>query len=72
LDLATAQVQPLQPNVWYTLRWQLTEQGMTVSVNGKTVFSEKRQYDLSMPRPVQVGTYDSIVDVKSFTVQPLK
>jgi hypothetical protein len=68
-SLATAWVQPLAPNTWYTLRWRITEQGMEVAVDGKTVFSERRPYDLSARRPVAVRTAESVVDVKSFDVK---
>ena len=46
-SIATAKVAPLTPNVWHTLKWRLTEEGMQVSVDGKIVFEERKMYDLS-------------------------
>lgn len=71
-SLATARNQPLDPNIWYTLRWRITDQDMEVSVDGKIVFSEKREYNLSAKNPVEVVTIESVVDVKSLDVRPLK
>jgi hypothetical protein len=70
-SLATAKVQPLDANTWYTLRWLITGQGMEVYVDGKPVFSEKRAYNLSAELPVAVKAHESVVDVKSFDVKPL-
>ncbi len=67
-SIATAKVTPLEPNTWYTLRWTITGKSMTVSVNGSVVFEEKRDYNLSAPRPVRVRSASSTVDVKSFVV----
>lgn len=66
--LAVSKPVPLNPNTWYTLRWRITENGMTVFVDGKEVFSEDRKYDLSRARPVRVHALDSDVDVKSLAV----
>lgn len=66
--LAVSKPVPLSPNTWYTLRWRITEDGMTVFVDGKEVFSEERRYDLSKARPVRVHALDSDVDVKSLVV----
>jgi hypothetical protein len=55
----------LEPNRWYTLRWQLTPGGMKVWVDGEQVFAEERAYDLTAPRPVGVCSFDSPLDVKS-------
>jgi serine/threonine protein kinase len=71
-SLATAQVQPLAPNTWYTLRWRVTSAGMKVIVNDKVVFSEPKQLNLSARGPVMVHTYDSPVDVKEFVVKEVR
>ncbi len=69
-SIATARIEPLAANTWYTLRWRITEQGMEIAVNGKIVFSETRAYNLSAKRPVTVKAIDSVVDVRSFDVKP--
>jgi len=45
---------------------------MEVSVDGKMVFSETRAYNLSEKQPVAVVSIESVVDVKSLDVKPLK
>ncbi len=69
--LAVSKPVLLNPNTWYTLRWRITEGGMTVFVDGQEVFSEERRYDLSEARPVRVHALDSDVDVKSLVVAQL-
>ncbi len=69
-SIATAKATPLKPNTWYTLRWQLTEEGMQISVDGKTVFEERKKYDLSATGAIAVRSGKSIVDVKEFRVTP--
>jgi hypothetical protein len=61
---------PLAANVWYVLRWRLSEKGMEVFVNGLPVYSEAGKYDLSAKKPVRVVATDSVVEVKSFIVRP--
>jgi hypothetical protein len=63
---------PLIPNQFYTLRWRLTPNGMTVWVSGKEVFRSSHPSNLSLPRPVGIQTTDSAVAVKSFVVEPLR
>jgi WD40 repeat protein len=70
-SLATTPVKPLQPSRWYLLSWRVTEEGMTVFENGQVVFTEKHKNDLSVKHPVRVHTYDSDIEVLSFTVRPL-
>jgi hypothetical protein len=70
-SLATARVQPLRPNSWYTLRWRITESGMEVFVNGRSVFAERRNNYLFESRPIRIQAMASPVDVKSLTVKPL-
>jgi hypothetical protein len=62
---------PLEPDTFYTLRWRLTEQGMTVSVNDQVIFREERKYDLSSRRPVKLLAHASALRVKSLEVKPL-
>jgi WD40 repeat protein len=70
--LATAKVQRLATDTWYTLRWLITRNGMSIYVDGQMVFEEKMPYDLSTPAPIKVRTlFKSIVDVKSVVVTPL-
>ncbi len=71
-SIATAPVTPLKANTWYTLRWRLTAEGMSVSVDGKVVFAEQRAYDLSAPSRITVKAATSQVDVKEFSVLPAK
>jgi WD40 repeat protein len=71
-SLATARVLPLTPNVWYPLRWRITEQGMSVWVKDELVFNEKRQHNLSVKRPIKVHAHDSDLDVSHFEVTPVK
>jgi WD40 repeat protein len=69
---ATAVVKPLQPNTWYLLSWRIEEEGMTISVNERVVFSEEHKNDLSEKHPISAHSVDSAIDVLSFTVRPLK
>jgi WD40 repeat protein len=62
---------PLTPNQWYTLRWQLTADGMKVWVNGSLVFETAERYDLSNPRPVAVCSFECPIDVQSVSVKEL-
>jgi WD40 repeat protein len=64
-------MEPLAPDTWYTLRWRITEEGMEVAVDDRTIFTEKRIYDLSPAEPVGVCAMRSPVDVKSFVVREL-
>jgi serine/threonine protein kinase len=67
-SLATAKVQPLDPNKWHTLRCRITGQGMRVQVDGKSVFSENKKNNLSANRPIVITSHDSRIDVKSLVV----
>lgn len=71
-SIATAPVTPLKTNTWYTIRWRLTAEGMSVSVDGKVVFAEQRAYDLSTPSRISVNAVTSQVDVKEFYVLSAK
>jgi WD40 repeat protein len=71
-SLATAALKPLQPNTWYHLSWRLTEEGMTVSINGRAIFTEKHKNDLSAKQPIRLYASNSEIEVLSFTVRPLK
>jgi TolA-binding protein len=70
-SVATAKVEPLEPNTWYTVRWRVTEEGCEVFVNGKSVFAEKRKYDLSANAPVDVSANFSTIEVRSLVVKPV-
>ncbi len=70
-SLTTAPLKPLQPNTWYLLGWRITENGMTVSINGRTIFSEEHKNDLSEKHPISINSVDSDIEVLSFTVRPL-
>jgi tricorn protease-like protein len=70
--LAASKQVPLDPNTWYMLTWTITARGMEVEVNGKPVFQEVHDNDLSQPRPVRIYAFvDSAIDVQRFTVRPL-
>lgn len=66
--IATAKMTPLEPNTYYTIKWLLTPQGMTVSVNGHVVFVEKKEYKLDGETKIAIGACKSKVDVKEFKV----
>jgi WD40 repeat protein len=70
-SLAESKSVPLEADKWYTIRWKITEVGMEVAVDGKVVFSELRRNELSKGAPVEVPTWDSAVDVKSFHVKAI-
>lgn len=70
--IATAKVAPLKANAWYTLKWRVTEVGMQIWVDGKIVFEERKNYDLTATAPVTVRAEKSIVDVKEFRVISLE
>jgi hypothetical protein len=70
-SLAIGKSVPLETNRWYTIRWKITEVGMEVAVDGKTVFTEVRRYDLSNGAPVEMYAPDSAIDVQSFHVKPV-
>jgi hypothetical protein len=71
-SLAGSAPVPLTPNTWYELSWRITERDMAVGVNRRTVFLEAQTCDLSVGRPFRVFATDSVVDVKSFTVKPIR
>jgi len=62
----------LKANTFYTLRWLITPEGMAVSVDGKTVFTEKREFNLDTEAKIGIGTVKSNVDVKEFKVTSVK
>jgi hypothetical protein len=71
-SLVTAPMLPLAPRIWYTLRWRIQKEGMKVTVNGKLVFQELRECDVTSRSVISVGAYDSFIDVRSFEVRKLK
>jgi hypothetical protein len=66
--IATAKVTPLKANTYYTLKWRLTPEGMTVSENDKVVFTEKKKYDLDFEHPISISAVKGPVDVKEFKI----
>jgi hypothetical protein len=70
---AASELEKLEPNRWYKLRWQLTPTSMKVWVDGKQVLHAKAKakqgYDLSTPRPVGVCSCDSPIEVRSVEVK---
>jgi hypothetical protein len=70
---ATPKAAPLEANRWYALRYVVTRQGITISVDGAVVFSEQREYP-AIPRSsirVHRGRQASTIDVKKLVVKPL-
>jgi hypothetical protein len=67
-----ADIEPLRPNNWYLLTWRITEQDMTVEINGSEVFTDEHKNDLSQSFPVRLGTFDSDIEVLSLTVRPIR
>jgi hypothetical protein len=66
---------PLEPNVWHTLRWRIFPRGMDLVVDNKPavpIVLDSRVYDLRAAQPVEIGAWDSVVEVKSFRVRPIK
>lgn len=75
-SIATAPIKPLAAGVWYGLTWRIDEKVMEVFIDGRRVFEERGRFDLSASRPVAISggmptAPESVVDVKSFTVQKL-
>ncbi|WP_020471919.1 hypothetical protein [Zavarzinella formosa] len=71
-SLVTAKLTPLEPNKWYTLRWQIQSKGMAVYCNDRLVWSEKKAYkteDMSSKIIIKAAT--SIVDVKELKIKSL-
>jgi hypothetical protein len=71
-SVAASKPSPLTPQVWYHIRWVVTEAGMAVSVDDVVVFQEKRKYDLSGREPIRVAAADCPIEVQSFSVKRLK
>ncbi|HEV3385090.1 MAG TPA: hypothetical protein VG097_09750 [Gemmata sp.] len=67
-SLMRAKVVAMKPDTYYTLKWWLTPEGMTISENGQVVFSEKREYDLTGESKIAIQTKRSRVDVKEIRV----
>jgi serine/threonine protein kinase/WD40 repeat protein len=71
-SLVSVPLKTLTPRTWHRLQWRITAKGMEVSVNGALVFREPRKYELKSREPIRVGAFDSMVDVQSFVVRPLR
>ncbi|HEV7224471.1 MAG TPA: hypothetical protein VGN42_17315 [Pirellulales bacterium] len=68
----TVKAAPLEADRWYALRYVVTPQGMTISVDGAVVFTEAGDYRGAPRSHVMVhGWQDSIVDVRKLVVKPL-
>ena len=53
---------------WFRAMWA----GMEVYVDGRLIFKEEKNYDLSAKRPVRVhSAYDSVIEVRSIMVKEL-
>jgi hypothetical protein len=69
---STAPVKPLEPNVFYQIRWLIGPQGMTVYLNDRKVFSESRTLSVDKMRAkVVIHTEEDEVDVREFRVRRL-
>lgn len=70
LTIVQAPFQPLSPNTWYTLKWRIDNQGMTVTVDDTVVYSEKgRKYNFAAAkRQISFLAVGTAADVKSFDV----
>jgi hypothetical protein len=69
-SVGSATITPLKPDVWYTLRWRLTDNGMAVFINERPVFAERKPYDLSGKSPVTLTSANSRIEVKAMRVIP--
>jgi hypothetical protein len=67
-SLMKAKVAAMKPDTYYTLKWLLTPDGMTISENGQVVFNEKKEYNLEGETKIAIQTKRSKVDVKEFRV----
>ncbi|HWG43955.1 MAG TPA: WD40 repeat domain-containing serine/threonine-protein kinase [Gemmataceae bacterium] len=63
---------PLRPKTWYLLSWRISEEGMSAGVNGRVAYSEDHKNNLSGKYPIHLQTFDSDIEILSFTVRPLK
>jgi hypothetical protein len=65
-------VAPLEPNRWYSLKWQIHAKGMAVYCDGRLIWSEKKPYDVeNMKANISVHSVRSVVDVKEMKVRQL-
>ena len=68
--LASAKVLPIQPGVWYKLRWSITKDAMSVFVNGRLVFTERQHNVLTEKSSVRIyNSHGSVVDVQEASVK---
>ncbi|HEV3024745.1 MAG TPA: hypothetical protein VGX76_19850, partial [Pirellulales bacterium] len=64
---------PLEANRWYALRYRVTSQGTTISVDGQPVYSENKAYTRFPRSSVGVnGEGPAVIDVKKFVVRPIE
>jgi hypothetical protein len=63
-----AKVTAMKPDTYYTLKWTISPEGMTISENGQVVFSEKREYNLEVESKISIQTMRSKVDIKEIRV----
>lgn len=63
----------LQPDRWYTLRYQVTQRGTNITVDGLPVFSDNKGYQAFPRSAVGVnGAGPAVIDVKKFIVRPVE
>jgi hypothetical protein len=66
--------QPLQPDRWYRIRWQIARHGMRVFIDDRVVYEDNQLNRFQIAAPAGVHTFPtggSVVDVKSLEVVPL-
>ena len=61
----------LPANGWFTVRWQVMPTGMKVWLDGKMLFEEDNEYDLSHKYPVKIHCGALPIELKSVTVRPV-
>jgi hypothetical protein len=67
-----AKVASLEPNRWYSFRYAITPQGIAITVDGESVFTENGAYGAFSSSPVGIENGpDSAVDIRGFVVKQL-
>jgi hypothetical protein len=62
-------IRPLTPNQWYTIRWRIEASSMKLWVDGVLVMEDDKPNEVSVKRPVRIGSFDSRLGVKSLVVR---
>jgi hypothetical protein len=60
---------PLQPNIWYTIRWRLTERSIKLWVNGELIADDDQPNVLTPRRPIRFGVNGQPNEIKSLAVR---